>query len=105
MKILKPGKVEQRKLECPWCGCVFVASENELEKDGVFGTYSTICPNLECGEHISGALGTPYEEPALGKDSDRARLHELICAMPEFMTSSEEAEFLIDHGVTFREVK
>lgn len=25
MKILKPGKVEQVKLTCPKCGCIFVA--------------------------------------------------------------------------------
>lgn len=30
MKILKPGKVEQRKFICQKCGCVFVADKTEI---------------------------------------------------------------------------
>lgn len=102
MKILKPGKDEMRKFVCPWCGCIFVAAENELEKDGVFGTYSTICPNLECGEHIE-SHGEPYEEPT---QSDKERLIKLLrewrrSRSEEFPVSC--ANYLIANGVTFKE--
>ena len=109
MKILKPGKVEMRKFECPECGCVFVAEKSEAVKlvgqDGnttISLPYYVECP---CSEVISWDDGTPYEEPAQDEGTDVDRLKALLLRSierPRNVTVQGVAEFLADNGVTFR---
>lgn len=71
MKILKPGKVEQRKFVCPDCECEFVVGEYEetvyWDGDDCIAT----CP--VCRENLLWCDGEPYEEPT---QSDEALLAE-----------------------------
>ncbi len=100
MKILKPGKVEQRKFVCPKCGCIFVAStaditwhQTEYNKDGVD------CP---CGRVVPWDSGEPYEEPT---PDVIERLADLIyeSCNTDAGTAWEIAKHQLEHGVTFRE--
>lgn len=101
MKILKPGKVEQRKFVCPLCECEFVAGNGEL----VYKLRLSNCRFAEimccpyCGKEMSWEIGEPYEEPTL---YEREMLARLIEASRSFSSSTAKAAYLIANGVTFR---
>lgn len=62
MKILKPGKVEQREFVCPRCRCEFLATEQEkyLAHDDYYQSWMEVqCP---CGLAIKWERGKPYKE-------------------------------------------
>lgn len=101
MKILRPGKVEQRKFACKQCGCVFVADSTDVRYS--VGTDYVVCPCCETSRNLTWKYGEPYEEPT-EKKSDRDRLWGLIQEW-EWDSSSLSGfdQFLLDHGVTFRE--
>lgn len=102
MKILKPGKVEQRKLTCPMCECAFVCGEYEYtfwDEDSLLVT----CPC--CHDDMPFYCGEPYEEPT--QEDSRQKLIFLIknFRATNLETADCEADFLIANGVTFREVQ
>ena len=68
MKILKPGKVEQRKFVCPKCGCEFVAGRGEQDTRYQFH-YK--CPQEGCGWYVLDTGSEPYEEPTQDKSPER----------------------------------
>lgn len=95
MKILKPGKVDTRKLTCPMCGCEFVCGEYEYtfwDNDSLL----VDCPC--CHDSIPFYCGEPYEEPA---QDDREYLAHLMSKCP--MGTEAAADYLLSYGVTFRE--
>lgn len=94
MKILKPGKVEMRKFVCEKCGCIFVA--NEYEHASLCLNDSVGCPT--CYGRSAWEKGEPYEEPT---QDDRKRLENLLENSPMGMEAT--TEYLLSHGVTFRE--
>ena len=97
MKILKPGKVEQRKFTCSRCGCVFVADTTEPD-----GSRCLRCPT--CAVMLGWGTGGPYEEPMQDKAPDLKRLSDLArLGMNSCNDYGSFAEYLIAHGVTFRE--
>lgn len=54
MKILKPGKVEQVKLTCPKCGCIFVAlKRTEMLHNLATKKYDAFCPQTGCKNMFS----------------------------------------------------
>lgn len=59
MKILKPGKVEQRKFVCERCECVFVASYFEADLCDYI-----ICPEKKCRHGMFWSHGELYDESA-----------------------------------------
>lgn len=99
MKILKPGKVEQRKFVCPECGCVFVSPRSQAFQEG--NMWGVICPQDGCGYDFADN-GEPYEEPT---QSDEALLADLIHSSRavDFDTAIKLSPWLIANGVTFRE--
>lgn len=103
MKILKPGKVEMRKFVCPSCGCIFIASDADLEHDS-YGKWA-ICPQEGCERNfvVHPDDGEPYEEPT---QSDEVRLAELIYSSNAVTstTALKLSPWLVANGVTFREV-
>ncbi len=102
MKILKPGKVEQRKFVCADCGCVFVAHENDKAYFRLIENAAVRCPT--CGTSRRWDCGEPYEEPT-PTQTDRERLIEVLhkhWAMDDEF-ADRVAYTLIAHGVTFRE--
>lgn len=106
MKILKPGKVEQRKFECPKCGCVYVANDTEITYIRLDGIDYVYCPT--CNQSHEWDKGEPYGEPT--QEDDLWRLASLVHDAPQKHANSwpEAAEliarYLIENGVTFREV-
>lgn len=101
MKILKPGRVEQRKFVCPDCGCEFAVGEGEETVYWDDNDCIATCPM--CRERLLWRDGEPYEEPT---QSDEERLVKLLREWrhnrsEEFAVSC--ANYLIAHGVTFRE--
>lgn len=92
MKILKHGKVEQRKFVCPDCGSVLVINRYE----------EPFCPL--CRERLNWRDGEPYEEPT-PTSADKERLAEMLYTECEIdlVTAREVAENLVHSGVTFRE--
>ncbi len=103
MKILKPGKVEQRKFVCGDCGCIFVADRTEMRYS--LGTYYAVCPS--CGNNrgltweYGESYGEPYEEPT---QSDLERLNDIIREWNWWSKGTcGFAQYLLDNGVTFRE--
>lgn len=60
MKILKPGKVEYIKIICPYCGCEFLATTNEMNRH-FYPTdeYDVRCPQEGCHEHFTIDLEEP----------------------------------------------
>lgn len=103
MKILKPGKVEMRMFVCPSCGCIFIASDTDLEHDG-YGKWA-ICPQEGCERNfiVHPDDGEPYKEPT-PTQTDSERLARILFAMPAMDDCNSMADYLIQHGVTFREV-
>lgn len=64
MKILKEGKLEERKFTCDKCGCVFIADERDKKdiserwmSDSEYGVY---CPT--CEQQIEWYKGYKYDE-------------------------------------------
>lgn len=49
-KILKHGSPPSFRLECPYCGCVFVAPLSNVEWRG--GRAETDCPQAGCSQTI-----------------------------------------------------
>lgn len=100
MKILKPGKVEQRKFVCQKCGCEFAATCTEIE-EGVY----VRCPQDGCRYGgLEWGDGKPYGEPEQYKRSDLVRLTMLLrraCELKRPASAQDMAEFLIKNGVTF----
>lgn len=96
MKILKPGKVEQREFVCPKCGCVFVADESDLHFTPTEA--KTKCPC--CWLEQKWMRGEPYEEPT---QDARNRLARILFAMPAMDDCNSTADYLIQRGVTFKE--
>ena len=107
MKILKPGKVEQRKFVCPKCGCEFVAENTEAS---VWG-YVT-CPQEKCLTLIHWKNREPYEEPTPTQTLDEVQ--KLMKVIEEFKGDLSRIDYsnvalirfckhLIANGVTFRE--
>lgn len=105
MKILKPGKVEQRKFVCCCCGCEFIAAASELEFDAEIDDEIMPCPQSGCGCRLVWEYGEPYEEPT-PTQADRERLIRLLQeARTKHLThlTKEVVDYLIENGVTFRE--
>lgn len=98
MKILKPGKVEQRKFECERCGCVFVASYFEAD----LGDF-IICPEKKCRQGMFWLHGELCDESEQDTESDKERLIGLIFGDGEREDVKDTADRLLVHGVTFRE--
>ena len=102
MKILKPGKVEQRKFVCPSCGCVFVADRTDVRYS--VGTDYVVCPCCGTSRNLTWKYGEPYEE--LMQD-DRKRLEALISETPDVTVWPDALNKIVKHlianGVTFRE--
>ncbi len=100
MKILKPGKVEQRKFVCPNCECEFVIYKSEamraMDLEAKYH-YWAQCP---CRDQIAWDSGEPYEE-LTPTQTDRERLESLLANSP--MGTEAATEYLLSHGVTFRE--
>ena len=98
MKILKPGKVEQRKFVCQNCGCVFVARKDEVE--AWYDEAYLQCPT--CGETTWWwTNGEPYEESV---QTDIERLKRLMKLWNFWSNGTCGLEqYLIENGVTFRE--
>lgn len=103
MKILKHGKVEMRKLVCPSCGCIFIASDADFEYDS-YGKLA-ICPQEGCERKFIVHLddGEPYEEPT--QEDSRLKLIFLIknFRATNLETADCEADFLIANGVRVEE--
>ena len=103
MKILKPGKAEQRKFVCPKCGCIFVANTGDAEFLTTKNSPYVFCPT--CNVSQSWYDGEPYEEPT---QDGLERLTELISETPDVRVwpdaGAKIAKYLIANGVTFREV-
>lgn len=104
MKILKPGKAEMRKFVCPNCGCVFVATQadrNRQDRDFV-----SHCPQCDYAG-IQWCDGEPYEEPTSTQDTqdDAVKLYELMKEAWPYSIGALSAlvDFLIANGVTFKE--
>lgn len=100
MKILKPGKVGQRKFVCPRCGCEFAATCTEIE-EGVY----VRCPQDGCRYGgLEWGDGEPYEEPTQDADVIE-QLADLIYdgCVTDGGTAWELAKHLIAHSVIFRE--
>lgn len=103
MKILKPGKVETRKFVCPDCGCEFICGECDEAISWHEADMIIICPT--CKESLLWEKGEPYEEPAPTR-TERERLAKMLFAsMPQSSIGRYDlvADYLIEHGVTFRE--
>lgn len=98
MKILKCGKVEQRKFACSACGCVFVADRADMSL-----MERVACPQERCTESVRWETGEPYEEPT--KDDSRLKLIFLIknFRASNLETADCEADFLIANGVRVEE--
>lgn len=103
MKILKPGKVEHRKFVCPKCGCTFVAENTDAS---VWG-YVT-CPQEKCLTLIHWQNSEPYGEPAPTQveETVRTRLSNLLYIWDKnhYGGIPHCVDFLMEHGVTFKEV-
>lgn len=102
MKILKPGKVEMRRFVCPKCGCIFVEEKTQLYRNGHTVTLTPECP---CGWQMKWDNGEPYEEP-MPKRTNADRLAKMLFdSMPQSSIGRYDlaADYLIAHGVTFRE--
>lgn len=101
MKILKPGKLEQRKFVCRNCGCVFAAHTGDAEFLTTKNSPYVFCPT--CNVSQSWYDGEPYEEPT---QSDEALLAGLIHSSRavDFDTAVKLSPWLVANGVTFREV-
>lgn len=97
MRILKEGKVEQRKFVCPDCGCEFVAvlGDTEWWGDQVLG-----CPS--CAAELPWDGGEPYEEPTHTQTIEERLYGVLLTAKPN-ATPTELTDHLIANGVTFKE--
>lgn len=95
MRIIKEGKVEQRKFVCHDCGCEFVATLGDTEW---WGDQVLSCPT--CAAELPWDGGEPYGEPT---QVDRKRLAQLIEASRSFSSSTAKAAYLIANGVTFKE--
>lgn len=112
MKILKPGKIEQRKFVCNKCGCVFVATEQEkyLAHDDYYQPWMEVqCP---CGVPVEWDNGEPYEEPTPTQELDEVQ--KLMKVIEKFNGDLSRISYsnvalirfckhLIANGVTFRE--
>lgn len=102
MKILKHGKVEQRKFVCPKCECEFVANAGERQ---LSTGYYVRCPC--CQDRVLWwDEGEPYKEPTHAQvvEADRKRLQTLIRKWDNCRCGGipEAAQFFLNHGVTFR---
>lgn len=101
MKILKPGKIEQRKFACGECGCIFVADSKEVRYS--VGTDYVLCPCCGTNRNLTWKSGEPYEEPTPMR-TDWVRFQRLLYDMPGYRGSTGEgADYLIANGVTFGE--
>lgn len=66
MRILKQGKLAERKFTCDRCGCVFVADENDKKEISESWmtcdaqAYVVYCPT--CEEQIEWYIGNDYNE-------------------------------------------
>ena len=99
MKILKPGKVDTRKLTCPMCECEFVCGEY----DYTFWDNDRLLVECPCCHYdMPFYCGEPYEEPT-PTQTDRERLAQLLVETTQFCNFGEKADHLIANGVTFRE--
>lgn len=109
MKVLKPGKVEQRKFVCVQCGCEFTAMPDDCE----FALPNTLhCPQKGCDGFVGWDAGKLYEEPA-PKQTEK-EIQKLAKITEEFLNDNVRisysemdlvcfAKYLISNGVTFRE--
>lgn len=98
MRILKEGKVEQRKFVCPDCGCEFVATLGDTEW---WGDQVLSCPT--CAAELPWDGGEPYEEPTQ-THRDEERLRGLIQDWDWNHVGVQGIDrFLLEHGVTFKE--
>lgn len=95
MKILKPGRIEMRKFECPRCGCVFVTPRSLAFQFQEGNEWGVICPQDGCCCDFANK-GEPYEEPT---QDDMERIYSILLTAKPQATTEELAKHLIAHGV------
>lgn len=99
MKILKPGKVEQRKFVCPECRCIFIADKSETVRVGNFS--SVDCPCCGLYGRIWWEGGKPFKERDIR--DDREAIYGILLSSNPMASAEDLADLLIEKGVTFKE--